>query len=154
MKWLHCSKYPIYNIFNIKQSDSGKPSGLWFAQDDSWENFNSSSGFYYYKYALSINSSFIRIKKINVSSQEALQKFVKMYGYNDGSIRIKWSMVEKDFDGIIFFNTNQLPFQYYSQFNNESDSWILSLDVDSFCIWNAKYNVKLSRIGRRKHIVQ
>ena len=127
--------YRIDNRWANKKQTGGKPNGIWFSQDNQWNKMHD----YSYKYTMHLelknDLSIYNILHVDMSNHEELLSFIRKYkqcGYN---FRVDWNKVANKYDGIFMDKVKGIPSSYYKLYNSVDGCWILSLDVDSLCIW-------------------
>jgi hypothetical protein len=146
----HRSQSRIRRFRDVEQTPKGKPSGLWFsspgvwrswAQDESaaWEmtmEIADDDAFSEYPWiANGTDARQIKILKVDMSSQDQLDRFIDRYKFIGCEYQIDWPKVRLEFGGVYFHNVQSMPSSYYVKFNQDG-CWILSIDIDSVCIWN------------------
>ena len=75
-----------------------------------------------------------------MSNHNQLAEFIARYNYSGYDNEIDWRRVSDEFGGVHFYKADDgtLPRSYYTKYNESDGCWVLSLDVDSVCIWNAQ----------------
>jgi hypothetical protein len=85
------------------------------------------------------------IIQLDLSCEKQLDDFIERYRYiipdsEKTKHEVDWRKVQQEFGGIFFINAEvyELPKPIYKKYSKDG-YWILSIDVDSFCIWNKEY---------------
>ena len=70
-----------------------------------------------------------------MSNEDQLSSFIERYRYDGYKYEIDWRNVQHEFGGVYFYNIENMNSSYNIRYNTDG-CWILSIDVDSMCIWN------------------
>lgn len=81
------------------------------------------------------------IAHVDMSSVRQLTDFIARYRADGYRFEVDWAKVQGDFAGVYFSHVDKMPSWYFRAYNNSDGCWILSLDVDSVCIWDGAFIV-------------
>lgn len=147
---------PVESFKTQKQTPRLKPIGFWLSRPGEWSTFvgDTSPPF---KCRMQIPEEVIcsfpwsspiqptnRIIQVDISKSLELSLFIERYQFPGYSYEIDWRKVQDDYIGIYFTGLSRLPSNYYQEYNNSDGCWILSIDVDSICVWD-KHVLNVSR---------
>lgn len=149
MEFEHISDNAIADLYSVNQTSRLKPHGLWFSYPGKWTTFSQCSGSWTYTLSLAVNMFHTypwclqsaqpnkNIIKLDVANRIELDTFIGKYRCADRMFEIDWRRVQYDYGGVFFCNVNNIQPSYYHEFNQSDGCWIISLDVDSLCVWDA-----------------
>lgn len=124
----------IDNRHADKDMNRSKPNCIWFSQNNQWNEWVGGIYKYTMKLELEDDLSLYNILYLDMSNHEELLSFINKYKKNGYNFNVDWNKVAKEYDGIFMDNVKKMPSTYYKLYRTDGN-WILSLDVDSLCIW-------------------
>ncbi len=152
--WEHMSDAPVLELRDVQQDSSSlKPQGLWLSKpgQSSWAWFNGIrharsraerwfgtmvltsdgiEGFPWNKHGIT------KIVRLDVSNRIQIDAFIARYHAQGSNHNIDWLGVSHDYGGIMFDGTQRIDPETVRCFNHRDGCWVLSMDVDSVCIWD------------------
>lgn len=145
----HASKAPVTELYDVSQEASYmKPDGLWLSLPNAWASFNNiprDSNTWFYTMAIQ-NSTFepfpwtnkgaCRIVQLDLSDRTHIDAFIDRYRRDGMQKDVNWCKVANDYGGVSFVGCNGIEKQTSRDFNQRDGCWVLSIDVDSVCLWN------------------
>ena len=132
MELTHVSHWKTDIFQNITQEAHGKPQGLWWSYPEDWIKFAQPSYKWIAHTTVTYKSNFIFI---DMSKEVSLNSFIALYKLNGLDNEIDWPKVQINYSGIFFQNVDKMPKHYWQKYNKSDGCWILSIDVDSLCVW-------------------
>jgi len=143
----HISASCIRSFYDVNQEPRLKPSGLWLSSPGAWASWSKdASASWVCTMEIAYNmfcehpwasGDGHRIIRVDMSSQDQLYSFIERYHYEGYEYEVDWRKVQREFGGVYFYNIGKMPSSYNVQFHDDG-CWILSIDVDSVCIWNKR----------------
>lgn len=127
----------IDNRWKDVNQSRGKPVGIWFTQNKQWYEWCKSTHKFKYTAFLELEHDleFYNILYVDISDENELLSFINKYKKEGSCYNVDWNKVSKEYDGIFIDKVKNIPSSYYQKYNNIDGTWIISLDVDSLCIW-------------------
>ena len=89
---------------------------------------------------------------VDMSNDVQLANFIGRYRAEGYQYEIDWGKVQIDYNGIYFSNIDRMPTSHMRTYNNSDGCWILSLDVDSVCIWDSTFLADLTPCWRHNEV--
>jgi len=143
MTWFHVTTNKIkYIKTNFDQSVNIKPNGLWCSYKDEWIKWCKNEGFStfdtdnYYLYELVFNP------EAKILTIDSLEKYMSLEKYRVVKHNLNifdWNKIKIDYDGVAFLNYHKIKSDMLR--TKKIDSLILSLDINSCCVWNHVYKL-------------
>ena len=160
VRLVHSSERIINKLKKIKQVDTFKPRGLWYAPDKEWINYSKTMRNNKYSYELKLDYTILnqpdKNKVLRILTKKDFYEFTKRYKKDDsdGMIRgINWNKVSKLFGGIdmVKFMINHKKTSigdYYTFYSRDYIiKWLSGWDIPSGCVWNPKAIKSFSKIS-------
>jgi hypothetical protein len=146
--------------YEQQSSEMLKPQGLWLSYPGKWAEFNGlyssleTNGMYSKDWVgqMRLDPKQIdrlpwsehgadRVALLDLSDRGELEAFITKFKREGYSYQVDWSRVSRCYGGIFIIGAAELyrtkP-AYYKEFNHSDGCWILSIDVDSACLWDPR----------------
>jgi hypothetical protein len=143
----HMSVEPIRELRYVQQRSAySKPLGLWLSYPGEWVAWCGALRSDYWFGHMRLDPQQIerkpwsqtgahRVALLDLSDRAELTQFISKFKAEGYRYRVDWSHVSQCFGGVFIIGTSKLD-QYYGELNNSDGCWILSIDVDSACLWD------------------
>ena len=158
------NRKPPAQLVDKVQFEGGKPRGLWMSYVGKWAEWTKDphkwmgcmnvpeQQIHYYPWGANIPPNAVIGLEINNYVQ--LDAFINKYRLIGSTYNINWITVAQDYKGVLFYNTKDVCAVYKDMpFSKQSDGcWILSIDVDSLCLWStdAMHPIHWQKVKKRK----
>ena len=158
----HLSDYGVRQFRDVEveeQRSRSKPVGVWFASPGDWASWIRTTGPEWFC-TTEIADRMIcthpwssdgtggtdstrstRIIELDMSCEDQLDGFIERFRCDGfGRHEVDWRKVQVEFGGVYFRNADVrgMPPHYGRKFGGSDGCWVLSIDVDSVCVWNTR----------------
>lgn len=162
----HMSVREVKELRCVQQSsESSKPQGLWMSYPGKWAEFcGVKTGPRIYNYAQDTAAFWYgqmrldpqqivrrpwtehggdRVAQLDLKDRGELEAFIMAFraeaeGYH---YQVDWSRVSSCYGGVLMIGASSLYDRqpaYMKEFNQRDGCWIISMDVDSACLWDTQ----------------
>ena len=138
---LSCARVGVFHA--VEQRAGGKPDGVWWARPGEWARFQRPA--HSWVATTEVDERWLcdhggvaapRLLRLDMGDEQALCRFINRYRAASRERDVDWGRVQVDSDGILFENAGRLPAHYSTKYNHADGCWVLSVDVDSLCVWD------------------
>lgn len=159
----HMSVGEVKELRCVQQiSESLKPQGLWLSRPGKWAEFcGVTTGPRILNYSRDMVGWFgqmrldpqqierrpwkehgaDRVAQLDLSDRGELEAFIMEFRADGYRYQVDWSRVSSCYGGVLIIGASSLYDRqpvYLEEFNQRDGCWILSIDVDSACLWDTR----------------
>lgn len=149
----HMSDGPVGELHDVQQyAHRRKPDGLWLSMPGktSWAWFNeirsedSRSEHWFgimefHRTRIDVfpwsNVGLEKIVCLDLSDRSQIDAFIARYQMVGTTNCVDWCKVAREFGGVWFVGTDRIDTKTRREFDQSDGCWVISIDVDSACLW-------------------